>query len=138
MIRKRPYSRGGRGRAAEAAAPPVHNSGTAEHALGSVDEKPRTPGGKKPPTPDEDGEGEDSDSDDESVPKIKWDYEGNDGYYVEVDGSKVRSRISKFTQEKWDKVSDKYTYQTTFTSASKDEISQACYDTLLEYVKSTR
>ena len=110
-----------------------------EHALGSVDEKPRTPGGKKPPTPDEDGEGEDSDSDDESVPKIKWDYEGSDGYYVEVDGSpKVRCRISGFTQAKWDKVSNIYNYQTTVTSASKDEISQACYDTLLEYVKSTR
>ena len=103
-----------------------------EHALGSVDEKPRTPGGKKPPTPDEDGEGEDGDSDDESVPKIKWDYVDNDGYYAEVDGSTVRSRISGFTQAKWDKVSRIYKYMTTFTAASKDEISQACYDTLVE------
>ena len=88
---------------------------------------------RSPPTP-----GEDGDSDDGSVPNIKWDYEDNDGYYVEVDGSTVRSRISGFTQAKWDKVSNIYNYQTTFTSASKDEISQACYDTLLEYVKSTR
>ena len=61
-----------------------------EHALGSIDEKPRTPG-------------EAGDSAVAGIP-IKWDYADNDGYVAVVDGTTVNCRISAFTQAKLDKV----------------------------------
>ena len=93
-----------------------------EHALGGIPEKPGNPGAA-------------SDSAVAASP-IKWDYESNDGYHAKVNGSMVRCAISTFNQAKWDKVDAVYHYKTTFSAASREEVGQACHDTLVEYLKS--
>ena len=93
-----------------------------EHALAGIKEDPHTPGA--------DG--------DSAVagPQITWDWERNDGYLVKVNGSTVRCAIITFTQVKWDKVDAVYQYKTTYSAASREEVGQACHDTLVEYLKS--
>ncbi len=68
-------------------------------------------------------------------PQVTWDWEGNDGYVVTVNGRMVRCAISAFTKAKWDKINAVYKYKTSWCAASRDGVGQACHDTLVEALK---
>ena len=67
---------------------------------------------------------------------IKRDWEGNDGYYVRLNGQKVLCSISAFTEAKWNKVCSAYNYDTPFKNATSDQLAQASHDFLKLHMES--